>query len=65
MRHLLVAVTAVAALTTSLHSQTPATSPQPPREPGQFQFRAPDFERQLSDQAQTDKTWREASQGFM
>ena len=65
MRHLIAAVTAAVALTASLHSQTPAVPTQPPRESGQFQARVLDFDRQLSDQAQTDKTWRDASQGFM
>src|SRR6266852_1087558 len=30
-----------------------------------FQPRPPDFERQLQQQAETDKTWRAASDGFM
>jgi dipeptidyl aminopeptidase/acylaminoacyl peptidase len=33
--------------------------------PGQFQQRPPDFERQLQQQTETDKTWRAASDGFM
>ena len=32
---------------------------------GQFQQRPPDFARQLEQQAETDKTWRAASDGFM
>ena len=32
---------------------------------GQFQQRPPDFNRQLEQQAETDKTWRAASDGFM
>jgi dipeptidyl aminopeptidase/acylaminoacyl peptidase len=32
---------------------------------GQFQPREPDFDRQLQQQAETDKTWRSASDGFM
>ena len=32
---------------------------------GQFQQRPPDFDRQLEQQAETDKTWRAASDGFM
>src|SRR5260221_11200089 len=31
----------------------------------QFQQRPPDFERQLQQQTETDKTWRTASDGFM
>lgn len=42
----------------------PASSDNPAR-PGQFQERAPDFERMLQQQADTDKTWRAASEGFM
>jgi dipeptidyl aminopeptidase/acylaminoacyl peptidase len=49
-----------------LHSQTPTlpagTGAQPP---GQFQPRPPDFERMLQQQADTDKTWKAASGGFM
>ena len=33
--------------------------------PPQFQQRQPDFDRQLEQQAETDKTWRAASDGFM
>lgn len=40
-------------------------SPDTPARPGQFQERAPDFERMLQQQADTDKTWRAASEGFM
>src|SRR5712664_1006138 len=32
---------------------------------GQFQQRPPDFDRQVQQQADTDKTWRAASDGFM
>src|SRR5207245_6740370 len=32
---------------------------------GQLQPRTPDFERQAQDQAETDRTWREASAGHM
>src|ERR1700704_4923939 len=32
---------------------------------GQFQQRPPDFDRQLQQQAETDTTWRAASDGFM
>lgn len=38
---------------------------QAPDGQGLFQQRAPDFERQLQQQAETDKTWRAASDGFM
>ena len=62
MRHLVAAVAAAAALTAALQGQTPGAVPQPP---AQFQGRVPDFDRQLSEQAKTDQTWRDASQGFM
>ncbi len=50
--------------------QPPQNPPRPagpdtPARPGQFQERAPDFERMLQQQADTDKTWRAASEGFM
>ncbi|HEY2906747.1 MAG TPA: alpha/beta fold hydrolase [Vicinamibacterales bacterium] len=50
-----------------LHSQTPTlpagSGAQP--QPGQFQQRPPDFDRMLQQQADTDKTWKAASEGFM
>src|SRR5436189_3453194 len=65
MRHLLVAALAAVALSTALHGQTTAAPQRPAGEPGPFQGRAPDFERQIADQTKTDQTWRDASQGFM
>src|ERR1051325_4397607 len=65
MRHLLAASAAALTFVVALHGQTPAAAQQPARDPAQFQGRAPDFARQLSEQAKTDQTWREASQGFM
>jgi dipeptidyl aminopeptidase/acylaminoacyl peptidase len=65
MRHLLGAALAAFALSTALYGQTTAAPARPAGEPGQFFGRAPDFEQQLSDQAKTDQTWRDASQGFM
>jgi len=48
----------------TLHGQNPtAQAGQPPA--GQFQQRAPDFDRMLQQQADTDKTWKAASEGFM
>jgi dipeptidyl aminopeptidase/acylaminoacyl peptidase len=50
-----------------LHSQTttlPAGSAAQ-QQPGQFQQRTPDFARMLEQQAETDKTWKTASEGFM
>jgi len=65
MRHLLVAAVAAVALSGALHGQTTAAPQRPAGEPVPFQGRAPDFERQLSEQAKTDQTWRDASQGYM
>ena len=65
MRHLLAAAAAALALVAPLYGQTPDGAQQPARGPAQFQFRQPDFDRQLSEQAKTDQTWRDASQGFM
>jgi dipeptidyl aminopeptidase/acylaminoacyl peptidase len=63
MRTAAVALVAALALSfsqPSLHSQTPAAAVQTGRG-----FREPDFDRQLRDQAETDKTWQAASAGFM
>ena len=55
---------------TPLHSQTvaqtqtPEAAQQTGRGGGRGQF-APDFEKQVRDQAETDRTWRAASAGFM
>ena len=48
-----------------LLGRTPAA--QTPRAPdrGSFQDRVPDFQRVLQQQAETDRTWRAASAGFM
>jgi dipeptidyl aminopeptidase/acylaminoacyl peptidase len=50
-----------------LHSQTPAATTQTGRggNPDDFFQRVPDFDRQLQQQAETDKTWRKASEGVM
>jgi dipeptidyl aminopeptidase/acylaminoacyl peptidase len=40
-------------------------SPDSPARAGQFQERAPDFDRMLQRQADTDQTWRAASEGVM
>src|ERR1700733_11779454 len=48
---------------TASQGQTPETAQQPGRG-GRGQF-APDFDKQVRDQADTDKTWRAASAGFM
>jgi dipeptidyl aminopeptidase/acylaminoacyl peptidase len=49
---------------TALQDQAPAATQQTGRGGGRGQF-APDFEKQVRDQAETDKTWRAASAGFM
>jgi dipeptidyl aminopeptidase/acylaminoacyl peptidase len=49
-----------------LRSQTPATTTQTARGAADdFQPRTPDFDRQLQQQAETDKAWRKASEGVM
>ena len=48
---------------TASQGQTPEAAQQPGRG-GRGQF-APDFDKQVRDQAETDKTWRAASAGFM
>jgi len=48
-----------------LYTQTPSATPQTDRTSETGQPREPDFEKQLQQQAETDKTWRAASAGFM
>src|SRR5262245_52164557 len=57
---LFAAALALNVLAPSLHSQTPAAAAQTGRP-----VREPDFERQLREQAATDKTWQSASAGVM
>ena len=45
--------------------QTPGAARETDRTGETGQFREPDFERQLQQQAQTDRTWRAASEGHM
>jgi dipeptidyl aminopeptidase/acylaminoacyl peptidase len=56
----LVAALALSVATQSLYSQTPAADVQTGRS-----FREPDFDRQLREQVETEKTWQAASVGFM
>src|SRR2546428_2930062 len=55
----------------TLLSQTPLAQTPPTQTPpraqgqGQFQDRVPDYQRMLQQQAETDKTWRAASEGVM
>jgi dipeptidyl aminopeptidase/acylaminoacyl peptidase len=70
MRPAVLALTVVLTLSTSwrtLYSQTPATTPQTGSGAGPNDFfqRTPDFDRQIQRQAETDKTWRRASDGVM
>jgi len=69
MRPAVLALTVVLAFGTAsrtLPGQTPATPAQTGSGagPGDFQ-RVPDFDRQLQQQNDTDKTWRRASEGVM
>jgi dipeptidyl aminopeptidase/acylaminoacyl peptidase len=58
---------AIACASSPLRSQTPAGATQTARGGGQdgFPQRTPDFDRQIQQQAETDKTWRRASDGVM
>src|SRR6266849_2054941 len=60
---------ALALTTVSVVGRTPTQSsaiqPQRSVEPGQFQERFRDFDRMLQLQAETDKTWHDASEGYM
>ena len=47
-----------------LRGQTPPPSGQTPAA-GRGQFRPPDFDKMAADQAETDKTWRDAAKGYM
>jgi len=63
-------ITVIFALTTvALLGGAPVQSqeirPPRPTEPGPFQERFRDFDRMLQQQAETDKTWRAASEGYM
>src|SRR6266850_696629 len=64
---LLTVALALVAPSRPLHSQTPASTTQTGRgsSPDDFFQRVPDFDRQLQQQAETDKTWRKASDGVM
>src|SRR5262249_34215992 len=69
MRPAVLALTVVLAISApwrTLYSQTPvaATQTGSGAGPGDFQ-RPPDFDRQLQQQAETDKAWRRASEGVM
>ena len=64
------AATVVSGLATiSVHTQTPAQAQAPAATPqtgrGGGRGGPPDFDRQVREQADTDKTWRAASDGFM
>ena len=56
----------VTCLAAPLTSQTPAQAQEPRQGGGRGQFgRPPDFDAQLRQQAETDRTWRVASEGHM
>src|SRR5881396_4235572 len=69
MRPALLALTVVLAFSApwrALYSQTPVAAPQTGSSAAAADVqREPDFDRQLQQQAETDKTWRAASDGFM
>jgi len=46
-------------------TQTTAAAPQTDRSTEPGPYREPDFDKQLQQQADTDKTWKAASQGYM
>src|SRR4051794_5425588 len=46
-------------------TQTTAAAPQTDRGTEPRQNREPDFDKQLQQQSETDKTWKAASQGYM
>src|SRR5437773_4597691 len=63
----LLAALAAGAASYPLHSQTPVATPQTEvaARGEAAQGREPDFENQVQQQAETDKTWRSASIGYM
>src|SRR6266487_2126388 len=63
----LLAALAAGAASYPLHSQTPVVTPQTEvaARGEAAQGREPDFEKQVQQQAETDKTWRSASNGYM
>src|SRR5262245_59873991 len=70
MRPAVLALTVVLAFSTpwrTLYSQTPTTTTQTGAGAGSGDFfqRPPDFDRQIQQQAETDKTWRRASDGVI
>src|SRR5207247_10441320 len=60
----LLAALAAGAASYPLHSQTPVATPQTEVAAGGG-GREPDFDKQVQQQAETDKTWRSASIGYM
>src|SRR5689334_9021381 len=61
----LLAAFAAGPVSSPLHSQTPAAAPQTDRASESGQGRVPDFDKQLQQQAETDRAWKAASHGFM
>src|SRR5881396_2563347 len=60
----LLAALAAGAVSYPLHSQTPVATLQTEVAAG-GEGREPDFDKQVQQQAETDKTWRSASIGYM
>ena len=66
MRHAAAFSLTALALTIGLSQPTATQIPQTPQQPPQTpQQREPDFAQQMARQADTDKTWRDASEGVM
>jgi dipeptidyl aminopeptidase/acylaminoacyl peptidase len=61
----LLAALAAGAASYPLHSQTPVATPQTVGGGDAASGREPDFEKQVQQQAETDKVWRSASDGYM
>ncbi len=61
----LLAALAAGSVTYPLSSQTSIAPPQTERDEGPSPFREPDFDRQVQQQVETDRTWRSASDGYM
>ncbi len=61
----LLAALAAGSVTYPLSSQTSIAPPQTERDEGPSPSREPDFDRQVQQQVETDRTWRSASDGYM
>src|ERR671936_641255 len=61
----LLAALAAGPVSSPFFTQTPGAAPQTDRPDESGQVRQPDFDKQLQQQAETDKAWRAASHGYM